>query len=280
MKKILPYIFGVLLLAYLVGAFVVDKSVDSRRVCSGMKILVQSDDTVGFVTHKFISSELVKMNIAPKGKAVNQINTQEIEDAFLAKDYVESAQCYVQSDNSLLLEITPLKPVLRVFEGGKSYYVNRSGKRIASNAQFFKELPVVSGNFSESYPPTRLLPLTDYIESKQELKNLVSMIEVADSNNIFIIPTIAHHVVNMGCVEGYESKFAKLMRMYREVLPVKGYNFYDTITLKWDHMIVATKRTGGSRLKIEQATDEEDEAAPDVDTMTGSKNMIDTTKNN
>ena len=280
MKKILPYIFGLLLLSYLVGAFVVDKSLDNRRVCTGMKILVLSDDTVGFVTHKFISSELAKMKVAPKGKAINQINTQEIEDAFLAKDYVESVQCYVQSDNSLLLEVVPLKPALRVFEGGKSYYINRSGKRIASNAQFFKELPVVSGNFSEKYPPTRLLPMTDYIESKPEIKNLVSMIEVVDSNNIYIIPTIAHHVVNMGCVEGYESKFAKLMRMYREVLPVKGYNFYDTITVKWDHMIVATKRTGGSRLKIEEATDEEDDAAPDVDTMTGSKNMNDTTKTN
>ena len=213
------------------GAFVVDKSLDNRRVCTGMKILVLSDDTVGFVTHKFISSALAKMKVAPKGKAINQINTQEIEDAFLAKDYVESVQCYVQSDNSLLLEVVPLKPALRVFEGGKSYYINRSGKRIASNAQFFKELPVVSGNFSEKYPPTRLLPMTDYIESKPEIKNLVSMIEVVDSNNIYIIPTIAHHVVNMGCVEGYESKFAKLMRMYREVLPVKGYNFYSTITV-------------------------------------------------
>nr|CDL66449.1 unnamed protein product [uncultured bacterium] len=55
------------------------------------------------------------------------------------------------------------------------------------------------------------------------------------------------------------------------VLPVKGWNFYDTISLKWDHQIVATRRKPGSRLNIAIA-DENDEEKPDnIETMTSGK---------
>ena len=110
--------------------------------------------------------------------------------------------------------------------------------------------------------------MVNYIESDPVLKNLVSAIEAKDSNNIFIIPNIAGHVVNMGTADSYESKFAKLMRMYREVMPVKGWDTYDTLNLKWDHQIVATKRRGGSRLNVAEYLPEEEEAAPDMETVT------------
>ena len=115
--------------------------------------------------------------------------------------------------------------------------------------------------------------MIDYIEGNPVLRDLVSSIEVSDSNNIFIIPNIAGHVVNMGTADGYESKFAKLLRMYREVLPVKGWDMYDTISVKWDHQIVAKKRRGGSRLNVAEYLPEEDESAPDMETvMTSSGN--------
>ena len=110
-----------------------------------------------------------------------------------------------------------------------------------------------------------------YIEQNKELKSLVSLIDVKDSTNIFIIPNIANHIINLGSMENYESKFKKLDRMYKEVLPVKGWNFYDTISLKWDHQIVATRRKPGSRLNIAIA-DENDEEKPDnIETMTSGK---------
>ena len=33
-----------------------------------------------------------------------------------------------------------------------------------------------------------------------------------------------------------------MLRFYREVLPVKGWNYYDTISVKWRGRVVATRR--------------------------------------
>lgn len=268
MKKVIIYISIILLAAYMTAAFFYTEKLSAEEKCLDVSISIAQRDSVNFVTPGFIANELALMKLNPEGKFIKEISTDSIERAFKGKDYVEDAQCYIAGSNTVRIEIEPIKPVIRLFEDGKSYYMNRNGKLIKTDARFFIDLPVVSGNFSGDFTPERLLPMVNYIESDPVLKNLVSAIEAKDSNNIFIIPNIAGHVVNMGTADSYESKFAKLMRMYREVMPVKGWDTYDTLNLKWDHQIVATKRRGGSRLNVAEYLPEEEEAAPDMETVT------------
>ena len=250
------------------AAFVYTEKLSAGEKCLKVSISVEQRDSIDFVTPKLIANELNLMKLNPIGKAIRSISTDSIENVFKHKEYVEDAQCYITGSNTVKIDIEPIKPVIRLFKYGKSYYMNREGKLINSDTRFFIDLPVVSGNFTDKFTPVRLLPMIDYIERTPTLKNLVSCIEVKDSNNVFIIPNIAGHVVNMGTAGGYESKFAKLLRMYREVMPVKGWDAYDTISVKWDYQIVATKRKGGSRLNIAEYNPEEDESAPDIETVT------------
>ena len=64
-----------------------------------------------------------------------------------------------------------------------------------------------------------------------------------------------------------ENKFARLRRMYEEVLPVKGWDCYDTLAVKWSGQVVATKRAkklADSKVKYD---DEIENEAPDVGSM-------------
>lgn len=268
LKKLLLYISALLVAAYVVAAFFWTDSFAGEARCKRMYVYVAEDDTAKFVTTDFVVGELKRMGFNVEGKKLSDIDTEEIEKAFQKMDYVEEAQCYALGNDAILLDVVPIRPVLRVFGKDGSYYVNKQGKRVAANAKFYVNLPVVAGDFTDDFPPVRLLPMMEYIEHDAFLRDLVSAVEVRDSNNIFIVPNIAGHVVNMGSVEGYQSKFAKLLRMYREVLPVKGWDAYDTINVKWDYQIVAVKRNGKSRLNIAQFDAEVDEAAPDISTVT------------
>ena len=120
--------------------------------------------------------------------------------------------------------------------------------------------------FNKKYPATRLLPLVNYVESDSLLRSLVTMYCVRDTNNIIIVPEISGHVINIGNADGFENKFAKLKLFYREVLPKKGWNTYDTISVKWNHQVVATRRVKAVVQTIEYDP-EDDEQAPDPQTM-------------
>ena len=75
------------------------------------------------------------------------------------------------------------------------------------------------------------------------------------------------HVVNIGNASGYENKFAKLKLFYSEVMPKRGWNTFDTISVKWNHQIVATRRSKAVA-QVVQYDPEDDEQAPDIETMT------------
>lgn len=264
MKKILLITTAVILAVYLIATFFWTGSFSAEEKCAGITVNIEKSST-NYVTTEFILSELDREGLNPKGKPVNEAGTDKIEAMFNGKDYVESADCYITNDGIMHLDIVPIKPVMRIFDSTGSYYLNRQGKRMAANTNIFIDLPVVTGNFSDSKEPLKLLPMLEYIEKDEFLRDLVTQVEVKDTNNIFIVPNIVGHIINMGTTDHFQSKFAKLMRMYKEVLPVKGWETYDTINLKWDHQIVATKRNKKSRLSIETYDPTTEEEAPTLE---------------
>ena len=91
------------------------------------------------------------------------------------------------------------------------------------------------------------------------------MIKVDKSNDIILVPIVRGQVINFGTPDDFKSKFHRLERMYAEVMPVKGWNYYDTISVKWNRQIVATRRQ--KRLDKPKFIEEDDDEETDIATM-------------
>ncbi len=272
------YILGVvLLLSLLIVAGYWAKGQARNEVCKRIDITVVNADSSSFVTSKSILRELERLQINPVGLKLSHINTKDIEAALNDIDFLENAECVITSQQALQVRVTQLVPVMRVYDGENAYYVNRHGKRInALNPQFRSDVPIVSAHFDAKYSPSKLIPLINYVENNSELRNFVSMISVRDSNNVFIIPSIAGHVINIGSPDGLDNKFAKLKEFYTKVMPDKGWNFYDTISVKYNHQVVATRRVKNVKKEVDWKLLSDEESA-DVQTMTVSDNQASAT---
>lgn len=241
------------------------KSQDEK--CTDVEIVVVNGDSTAFVTPAGVMSDLKGHGVELVGKAMADINASDVEEALRDSPYLESADIVKCQGGRLLIRVSQLVPVLRVFDGDESYYVNRVGKRMSANMYYHCDVPVVQGHFTKRYPATRLLPLINYVEGDSLLRSLVTMYLVRDTNNIIVVPQFSGHVVNIGNADDFENKFAKLKQFYNEVMPVKGWNTYDTISVKWNHQIVATRRVKAVE-QVFEYDPEDDEQAPDMQTMT------------
>ena len=241
------------------------------EVCTEVEVLVVNEDSTHFVTPSGVIEELERKHIVVKGKPVWQINVEDIEKLLGESQYIEDVECMFENGGRLKIEVSQIVPVMRVFDGDQSYYVNKDGKRMTAVSTFHADVPIVEGHFTSSYSPLRLLPMIKHVEQDSSLRALVTMYYMRDSNNIFIVPSIKGHVVNMGNCEGYEGKFKKLQLFYNKVMPVKGWMHYDTISVKWDYQVVATKRD--KTVEAEPEYDPaEDEQADNILTMSVSDN--------
>ncbi len=240
-----------------------------REVCTQVDVEVINADSTSFVTPQGILNEMSSMGLKAVGLPMDKVDADLIETRLQQSVYLESAQCTKTANNHLLIRVKQIVPVLRVFDGDNSYYMNSDGKRMTASPNFLANVPVVQGHFTAQYPATRLLPLVEYINADPTLKSLVTMISVRDSNNVFVIPAIYGHVVNLGPPTGYESKFKRLTTFYRDVLPYKGYSYYDTISVKWDHQVVGTKRHKKVKVVITPDSTENTDEGPDLQSLEG-----------
>lgn len=255
-----------LMVAYLACSIFIAKMQADSAICKKVEVEILNAGNTVFLTKDGVLKELRGLNIYPEGKPIKEINTDKIERLLGKYDYLEGAECLIVNNEKLLIEVKQILPVMRVFDGNKSYYLNKDGKRMRADARYHIDVPVVKGNFNNRFTAKSLLPLVEYIAADSALNTFVTMIEARDSNNIFIVPMIHGHVVNLGQPKDFESKFKKLRLMYKEVMPVMGWYTYDTVSVKWDYQIVATRR----KKKVEEQVvfgPNDDEPEPDLETI-------------
>lgn len=265
-----------LLIAYTTAMTVWARHEAARHVCTGIEVEVTGESRMNDIVTKGLQEELRRYPGKIKGAPLNSINTQNIEKYLGKLSNFESVNCMLSSGGILKVKVKPLVPVMRVFVGDNSYYINKDGKHIASSSEFFTDVPVVTGSFSREFPPTAVLPLIRHIEKDPFLRDLTSMVVARDARNLIIVPRVFGHVVNMGDTSDIAAKGRALSLFYRKVMPYKGWQEYDTISVKFRDQIVATRRDK-TRLNhgeeyIEE-TDPEDATLPEsVETDAGEGN--------
>ena len=273
-NTILKWLLLLLLMGYTAWITVWANREADRHKCTGIIVKVTGSDNPKIIdrTKSGIVTELSRYPESIEGVPVHNVDTRKIEKYLSAISNFESVNCMINSDNHLLVEARPLEPVMRVFDAGKSYYINREGKRIEAKAEFFSDVPVVCGNFNKRFTPRDVLPLVRYIEKDPQLSNLVGMIVARDRRNLLLVPRIKGHVVNFGDTTRMAEKSKNLFLFYRKVMPHKGWMEYDTISVKFLDQIVATRRDKTKLKHSEDYTEDidlEEHTLPDISEPTG-----------
>ena len=241
-KTILKWLILTCLIVYACGITIWAHNEARRNGCQGIEISIESTASADTVTKRGVMDELAKYPRKIIGSAIETIDTRHIENYLSRNSNFEQVECNITSNGKLEIRILPMVPEARIFDGDKSYYINKEGKIIESKPSFFVDVPVISGNFSRQFTPRQVLPLVRFVEKDDVLGKLVTMIHAKDPDNLILIPRINGHVINFGDTTRLEEKKRALLALYRKVIPYKGWNEYDTISVKFKGQVVATRR--------------------------------------
>lgn len=261
-----------LVVAYLVTMTVISSALSAEKRCAGIEIVIDDAADCRFVAREELARELGDLPKVAKTKTISSINIDSLERVLDAFDKIETVSVNILSNGVVRISVVPMQPVARIFDTEyNSYYINRSGKKIKADARYHIDVPVIVGNF-KNISPQSLIPLLDRIDRDSLMKQLVSMVKVDSPNDILLIPTIRGHVINLGDTLGYDDKFRRISAMYTEVMKVKGWEYYDTISVKWDGQVVACRRDK-SHPEDDMIVETENKEAVDVSTMMSGPNV-------
>lgn len=246
-KWFLPAV-TLLAVTYIVVATILSTGSAASRPLGNILITIHDTSELKFVTPEGIRRELADLPSLQGRVPLASINLDSIERHLRSLDEIEQASVNVLTNGKLLIDIYPMRPVARIFpltdkQLNDSYYINRQGKQMRANARYHLDVPVIVGDFNpKSFPATSILPVLDIIGADSLFSSMVSMIKVTSPSDIFLVPIVRGHIVNIGDTSDIPDKLRRLRAMYTTVMPVHGWEYYDTISVKWYGQIVATRR--------------------------------------
>lgn len=248
-KLILKWLILLALLSYIAIASMWAIDYAEQQTLDDIVINIDKNSPTKFVTKEGVVQKLGKTADKIKHTPIAELYIEKLERQLSQDNSFENVECYITSDNKLQIDIVPMIPEIRVFSpDGKSYYINKDGKRIDTGNEFFMDVPVVTGNFDQKFPAKNILPVTRHIAADDYLKNLITMIEVKSATNILLYPCIKGQVINIGDTTELTKKFDNLTLFYRKVMNHKGWETYDTISVKFRNQIVATRRDKSKKI--------------------------------
>lgn len=242
-KTVFKIVLCLVLLGYVAFAFAFMHEENAKRVCPGIDLRILGNTLPDSVLEQGVNSQLAKYGHKLKGEKLENIDLQKLEKYLGKFSNFESVECSFDPDSRLRITVTPIKAEVRVFtDNGRSFYINRFGKRIDADAEFYIDVPVlIAPTKFESCIPGALAVIR-YTGGDKDLTHLIAAYKIDGPNDLILIPRLEGHVINFGDSTRLDEKKAAILAAYKKVLPAKGWNTYDTISVKFKNQIVATRR--------------------------------------
>lgn len=246
---------GVGLIAALVATFLLigaSAKYQKSKICKSVDIYIDAPADNHFFT-KSAAQNLLKVESEILGAPLNEITLASLENQLLATRYVKNARAYFTGDGGLKIEVVLRKPIARLYNerNHKSFYLDETGYLIPPTSAHSARTLLVSGVFADSLFRTdslkdslliSLLPLLNYVDKNRFWHAQISEAYIDDKNELTLGTQIGDSKILFGDGQNYETKLRRLMKFYREVIHKVGWNYYQTINLKYQNQIIGVKR--------------------------------------
>ena len=241
-------ILGVL--GYLVFASVKFLNKEGHKTCKGMLVRVESPDVDGapdtggdmppLVDSSYVARVLGSHGVRTERVPMDSIDLLLIDSLLESDPYIDEVNCYLSAMANLCVDVTVVRPVVRVFDESGSEYLVDSRGRVIPSAPYFLDLPVATGSMSRRWAGAHLPAIGRAIGEDSMWREEVEQIHVVRDSMVTLIPRTGNLRIHLGTSGDLRGKLERLTQFYREALPAVGWNRYTDINLEYDNQIICT----------------------------------------
>lgn len=252
-KKIWHKIKGVLLTIGLLALTIAAQVHHKNSVVNQFIITIDVQKGDNFLNPSYIKEQVYLKMDTLMGKQLKTISLAEVEEIISSLDAVAKVAVYFNSKGELKADIVPKKVVFRLINReGISVYLDDQGAIMPWMNLYTPKVPVINGYLSTYDDPTKanaeevvpeklqkdLYRLYQLITKDEFLNAQIAQLYVCEKGDVWMLPSIGKHKINLGKLEQLEHKINKLHVFYTKIIPVKGWETYTEVNLKFNQQIV------------------------------------------
>ncbi len=184
------------------------------------------------------------------GLRLDQLDLKQLEQRVLSHPFVKDVEVFKDLKGNLMVNVFQTKPIARVFSPkGENHYISDNGNVLPVSNRFTARVPLIQLEnakildqpLTETEDGFELFEFINYVNNDEFWSAQVAHILVNKKNEITFLPQVTKQTVEFGAIEDIDAKFKRLETFYKKILPVKGWNYYEKVSLKYKDQIVAEK---------------------------------------
>ena len=265
MKKVKNVFIWVSLIVYLVVAFSFAASKSDELVCSNINVIITDSLENNFVSEDDVVALMKRNEMEIMGYHLNSINTNVLEGVLNEKTVIRHAEVFKTVDGSINVKIKQRRPIVRVYNRyGHSFYIDQLGSTMPLSRKFTSHVLIVSGHIDQKIDGLKdvslncsklidkqsenilfdIFQIANFIQKSPFWEAQIEQVYVNSNGGFELIPRVGAHVIEFGDASELEYKFKKLKALYEKGFPLKGWNNYNRINLKYSNQVICTKKIG------------------------------------
>lgn len=176
-------------------------------------------------------------------KPLADVDMSLVEGAVMKSPYLCSAEAATSISGNVVVRVVQRHVIARVFANDKEYYLDRKGTLVPARKGDIADLIVASGNIGvKGTGLKRVWLLSNYLDTHPQYSVFFDQIYLDEQCDLYLVPKLGGHVVQVGDANDLDAKFHDLMAFYTRGLSRTGWDKYAQVSVKYKGQVVCKKR--------------------------------------
>ena len=239
MKKLLKIIkWGMLIaLTVIVLAFTERKQEEQLAQLNQINIEMSEDH---FLTKNIVLQYIEKHNFAYDGVVFTQFYLNDLEEILLKHPAVKKAEVYSNQQGVVNINLQQKKAIVRIKTTDADYYLDEDGLEMPLSKAYTPRVIVVSGDANQQHHAS-IYAFIQKINKSEFWESQITQLHFL-GDQVVLIPRVGNQKIHLGMLVNTSEKLANLYQFYKQAMPIKGWQTYSDISLKYNNQIVCTKK--------------------------------------
>jgi len=197
-------------------------------------------ENASFLKQETVNKLLIENNADASAIRKDKLDLNKLEKAVSSNQMVEESEVFVTIDGVLKAVVKQKTPIVRVFDGKRSFYIDYKGNTMPLSANFTARVPLVLGVIRKQNSEA-LAELFRKIYDDEFLKKNIIAIQIMPNGSLKMLNRNFDYQVDFGGAKNVDAKFQNYKAFFQKAVVDSSLYKYKKIDLRFTQQVICTK---------------------------------------
>ena len=197
-------------------------------------------ENASFLKQETVNKLLIENNADASAIRKDKLDLNKLEKAVSSNQMVEESEVFVTIDGVLKAVVKQKTPIVRVFDGKRSFYIDYKGNTMPLSANFTARVPLVLGVIRKQNSEA-LAELFRKIYDDEFLKKNIIAIQIMPNGSLKMLNRNFDYQIDFGRAKNVDAKFQNYKAFFQKAVVDSSLYKYKKIDLRFTQQVICTK---------------------------------------